>query len=130
MGLDKTAPRSCRCRTNSIYCCATSLPPLCLHLRHRYKTGLDKLASTELQVQGMQAELEALQPQLLASSAETAELMGVIETQREEADKVKVVVKVRVWGVIGVVSRCVDKVVIETQREGADKVKVVVKVRV
>ncbi|KAF5834888.1 hypothetical protein DUNSADRAFT_8192 [Dunaliella salina] len=61
--------------------------------RRRYKTGLDKLASTELQVQGMQAELEALQPQLLASSAETADLMGVIEKQREEADKVKVVVK-------------------------------------
>eukprot|EP00983_Pelagomonas_calceolata_P127998 1161469-Pelagomonas_calceolata.AAC.21 len=89
---------SCECRACKLDCLigAGVRRAICIVLLldgRRYKTGLDKLASTELQVQGMQAELEALQPQLLASSAETADLMGVIEKQREEADKVKVVVK-------------------------------------
>lgn len=48
-----------------------------------------------LQVQGMQGELETLQPQLIASSAETAELLGVITAQTAEADVVKKVVQVR-----------------------------------
>lgn len=43
----------------------------------------------------MQAELTDLQPQLIASSKETDELMKVIATQTVEADKVKVIVKVR-----------------------------------
>lgn len=43
----------------------------------------------------MQAELEALQPRLIASSEETAQLLVVIQAQTEEADVVKEVVKVR-----------------------------------
>ncbi|GFH11508.1 uncharacterized protein HaLaN_07016, partial [Haematococcus lacustris] len=61
--------------------------------RRRYQTGLHKLAATEASVQGMQGELEALQPQLMASSQETEALMQVITHQTAEADKVKVVVQ-------------------------------------
>ncbi|KAJ9518808.1 hypothetical protein QJQ45_026081, partial [Haematococcus lacustris] len=49
--------------------------------------------SLSWQVQGMQGELEALQPQLMASSQETEALMQVITHQTAEADKVKVVVQ-------------------------------------
>ena len=62
-------------------------------MRRRYEVGLEKLASTEAQVQGMQSELEALQPKLIASTKETEQLMVVIEAQTVEADKVKAVVK-------------------------------------
>lgn len=48
-----------------------------------------------MHLQGMRSDLEALQPQLIASSAETADLMRVISAQTAEADKVKVVVQVR-----------------------------------
>jgi dynein heavy chain len=45
----------------------------------RYRTGLEKIAETEIQVKAMQVQLEALKPQLIASQAETAELMVNIE---------------------------------------------------
>jgi len=45
----------------------------------RYRTGLDKIRDTEVSVKAMQVQLEALQPQLIQSSQETADLMTTIE---------------------------------------------------
>jgi dynein heavy chain, axonemal len=63
--------------------------------QRRYEGGLQKLASTEVQVKAMQRELEGLKPQLIVSGQETAKLMKVIEKETREADKVKLVVQVR-----------------------------------
>ncbi|GLC47993.1 hypothetical protein PLESTB_000047400 [Pleodorina starrii] len=53
----------------------------------RYSVGLQKLESSAEQVAGMQAELQALQPQLVRTVAEVESLMGVIA--REKADVVE-----------------------------------------
>ncbi|XXQ31525.1 Dynein heavy chain AAA lid domain containing protein [Plasmodiophora brassicae] len=54
--------------------------------RDRYVNGLQKLADTEIQVKGMQEQLELLKPQLIQSSAETADLMVTIQLRTAEAD--------------------------------------------
>ena len=46
----------------------------------RYAIGLKKLLVTENDVQGMQKELEDLQPKLVVSAKETADLMQVRKT--------------------------------------------------
>ena len=70
----------------------------CLHANSVHRVFCLHANSVRRVYLNLQAELEALQPQLLASSAETAELMCVIEKQTEEADKVKKVVQVRTGG--------------------------------
>ena len=45
-------------------------------LKRRYEIGLEKLQSATDQVAGMQAELEALQPQLEESSKQVSRLIG------------------------------------------------------
>ncbi|PNH05107.1 Dynein heavy chain 7, axonemal [Tetrabaena socialis] len=61
--------------------------------RRRYEVGLEKLAATEEQVLTMRKELEELQPQLITSGKETAELIALVELQTAEADKVKTLVE-------------------------------------
>ncbi|KIZ07415.1 Dynein heavy chain 17, axonemal [Monoraphidium neglectum] len=61
--------------------------------KRRYEVGLEKLATTEESVAGMQAELTALQPQLEESGRETAAAMAEIAERSAEADKVKEVVQ-------------------------------------
>lgn len=46
--------------------------------RKRYNVGLEKLASSAAQVAGMQQELVAMQPQLVATVAEVEQLMARI----------------------------------------------------
>lgn len=47
----------------------------------RYRTGLEKIKETEISVKAMQVQLEALRPQLIQSSQETADLMVTIEAR-------------------------------------------------
>jgi hypothetical protein len=64
------------------------------HCRHpRYEVGLEKLLSAEGQVEGMKAELIALQPELAVAQKETAEALVVIEKSSEEAAAKKLVVE-------------------------------------
>jgi dynein heavy chain len=51
--------------------------------RKRYTVGLEKLASSASQVAGMQAELVAMQPQLVATVAEVEELMTRIAQEKK-----------------------------------------------
>jgi len=53
-------------------------------LRKRYMVGLEKLRSSGEQVAGMQAELQALQPQLVRTVAEVEQLMGNIAREKKE----------------------------------------------
>eukprot|EP00899_Mesostigma_viride_P012092 jgi/Mesvir1/20884/Mv07961-RA.1 len=62
-------------------------------LRRRYEVGLQKLLSSEVEVNTMQVELEELKPKLIQSSKEVAELMTVIDAETVEANKVRAVVK-------------------------------------
>lgn len=57
--------------------------------RKRYNVGLEKLASSAAQVAGMQQELVAMQPQLVATVAEVEQLMARIAHDK----------KVRPWQV-------------------------------
>ena len=61
-------------------------------MKGRYEVGLEKLASTESQVNTMQAELTDLQPKLIQSTLDTEAAMVVIAAETVDADKVKVVV--------------------------------------
>lgn len=51
--------------------------------RKRYTVGLEKLASSASQVAGMQAELVAMQPQLVTTVAEVEELMTRIAQEKK-----------------------------------------------
>ena len=62
-------------------------------IKKRYENGLVKLAETENSVEGMKAELIALQPELVVAQKETAEMMVVVAGESEAAEKVKVVVE-------------------------------------
>ena len=46
--------------------------------KHRYQVGLDKISSAELQVSGLQDDLQAMQPVLEKTSKEVEEMMVVI----------------------------------------------------
>lgn len=70
------------------------LPSEAMKLKHRYEVGLEKLESAADQLGSMQAELEALQPQLLVASKEVDEMMVVIEHESVEVAKTERVVKV------------------------------------
>ncbi len=56
----------------------------------RYTVGLQKLQSSAEQVAGMQAELQALQPQLVRTVAEVESLMAVIAREKAEVVEPKV----------------------------------------
>lgn len=63
-----------------------------LTMKRRYTTGLEKLDFAASQVSVMQQELVALQPQLVETSKETAQLMVKIEKDTVEAEAKKEVV--------------------------------------
>ncbi|XP_027467991.1 dynein heavy chain 3, axonemal [Zalophus californianus] len=62
-------------------------------MRNRYLTGLQKLEFASSQVAVMQAQLTALQPQLIQTSEETARVMVKIEEETREADAKKLLVQ-------------------------------------
>ncbi|XP_070269812.1 dynein axonemal heavy chain 3 [Myotis yumanensis] len=62
-------------------------------IRNRYLTGLQKLQFAASQVAVMQVELTALQPQLIQTSEETANMMVRIEEETIEADAKKLLVQ-------------------------------------
>merc|ERR1711871_1007790 len=47
--------------------------------KRRYEVGLEKIRSTESSVAIMQKELEELQPELVKTAAETADMMVIVE---------------------------------------------------
>ena len=55
--------------------------------KRRYEVGLEKLQFAAGQVKEMQAELEALQPNLIVAQKDTAELMKVIEKDSVEVEE-------------------------------------------
>eukprot|EP01135_Chromosphaera_perkinsii_P007265 Nk52_evm73s745 gene=Nk52_evmTU73s745 len=55
-------------------------------MRNRYVVGLEKLDFAAGQVSIMQTELEALQPELIKTSAETVEIMKQVEIETAEVD--------------------------------------------
>jgi dynein heavy chain len=58
--------------------------------KQRYVNGLQKLAETEEQVDGMREELTALQPKLVVATKETDELIETVKGQQVVADSTKV----------------------------------------
>jgi len=60
--------------------------------KRRYDDGLEKVVSTEEQVKTMSIQLEELRPVLKQTSAETADLMTVIEHKQEEASATQAIV--------------------------------------
>uniref|UniRef100_A0A672V280 Dynein axonemal heavy chain 7 n=1 Tax=Strigops habroptila TaxID=2489341 RepID=A0A672V280_STRHB len=64
-----------------------------MKLKRRYEVGLEQLNSAASQVASMQAELEALQPQLRVASKQVDEMMVVIEKESLEVAKTEKVVK-------------------------------------
>lgn len=59
----------------------------------RYEVGLQKLQFTEDSVQGMQKELQDLQPVLVKTTKQTEEMMTTVQKEQTEADKIAKVVK-------------------------------------
>uniref|UniRef100_A0A672V2K0 Dynein axonemal heavy chain 7 n=1 Tax=Strigops habroptila TaxID=2489341 RepID=A0A672V2K0_STRHB len=64
-----------------------------LEKKRTYEVGLEQLNSAASQVASMQAELEALQPQLRVASKQVDEMMVVIEKESLEVAKTEKVVK-------------------------------------
>ena len=62
--------------------------------KSRYDIGLDKIKSTQTQVQEMQIQLEELQPKLEVAVKDTNALMKEIEIKTKDADAKKAVVAV------------------------------------
>jgi dynein heavy chain len=67
--------------------------------RDRYQNGLTKILETAEQVEGMQVELEALQPKLKVAQKETAEKLVIVTAEEE-------VVSVQVAAVDKIVAAC------------------------
>jgi dynein heavy chain len=63
-------------------------------LKNRYEVGLQQLASAAVQVGQMQIELTDLQPKLIVTQKETAEIMKVIERDSVEVESKRALVKV------------------------------------
>ncbi|CAD7943415.1 unnamed protein product [Amoebophrya sp. A25] len=57
--------------------------------KHRYQVGLDKISSAEVQVAGLQDDLQAMQPVLEKTSKEVEEMMVVIAKDKEAATVVQ-----------------------------------------
>ena len=57
--------------------------------RDRVKNGLKKLLETNDLVDNMQVELVALEPQLKQKSLDVEKLMDKLQTDQDEADKVR-----------------------------------------
>uniref|UniRef100_A0A8D0LD43 Dynein axonemal heavy chain 7 n=1 Tax=Sphenodon punctatus TaxID=8508 RepID=A0A8D0LD43_SPHPU len=64
-----------------------------MKIKRRYEVGLEKLESAASQVASMQAELEALQPQLKIASKQVDEMMVMIEKESIEVAKTEKIVK-------------------------------------
>jgi dynein heavy chain len=61
-------------------------------MKNRYLHGYNSLISTESNVSKMQKELEDLQPKLIEASKETDVKEKIVETQANDAEKIRVVV--------------------------------------
>lgn len=61
--------------------------------RQRLKGGITTLQDTNNMVEGLQQELTALQPVLLAKTQETEELVKRVEKDKQDADKVRIQVE-------------------------------------
>jgi dynein heavy chain len=61
-------------------------------LKRRYEVGLEQLASAASQVGSMQIELSDLQPKLVVTQRETAEIMVVIQKESIEVEKKRTLV--------------------------------------
>lgn len=61
-------------------------------MKLRYDNGLEKILSTETQVDGMQKHLVALQPELKQATIDTDALVETIKVERFEANEVEAVV--------------------------------------
>ena len=64
--------------------------------RDRVKNGLKKLLETNDLVDNMQVELVALEPQLKQKSLDVEKLMDKLQTDQDEADKVRVKMETQV----------------------------------
>ncbi|KAI8904079.1 dynein heavy chain and region D6 of dynein motor-domain-containing protein [Gorgonomyces haynaldii] len=62
-------------------------------LKNRYVTGLDQLEGAASQVSVMQTELSDLQPKLIATQKETADMMKVIQGESIEVEKKRAIVR-------------------------------------
>ncbi|GCC28735.1 hypothetical protein chiPu_0007169 [Chiloscyllium punctatum] len=62
-------------------------------MKRRYEVGLEKLESAASQVATMQAELEALQPELIVASSAVDEMMIIIEKESIEVSRTEEIVK-------------------------------------
>ncbi|XP_072334730.1 dynein axonemal heavy chain 7 [Scyliorhinus torazame] len=62
-------------------------------MKRRYEVGLEKLESAASQVATMQAELEALQPELIVASLAVDEMMIIIEKESIEVSRTEEIVK-------------------------------------
>jgi len=60
--------------------------------RRRLVIGLDKLASTEVEVATLQRQLEEMQPVLIKTAADVEEMMGQIQKDKAAADQTRTVV--------------------------------------
>ncbi len=77
-------------------CVCVCVCPQNSKLKSRYQVGLEKLASSDQQVEGMQQELRALQPQLVKTVGEVEVLMANIAKEKKEVVEPKAaIVKVR-----------------------------------
>ena len=75
----------------------------------KYKNGYDKIISTESSVGKMQKELQELAPQIKKAAQETSAALIVVAKEKEEADKVKVIVEA-------------DEAVASKKKKHADKI--------
>jgi dynein heavy chain len=64
-----------------------------MNAKHRYDNGLQKLVETAEQVDGMKAELIALQPKLVVAAKETNELIETVKHNTVAAEEKKLFVK-------------------------------------
>lgn len=60
-----------------------------LQARRRYTVGLDRLKDTEASVEVMQQQLENLKPTLAQNTKETEEMMGIVDRETKEVEKLR-----------------------------------------
>jgi len=61
--------------------------------KKRYDVGLGKLIATEESVEGMKQEIIELQPVLVTTTKEVEDMMVVVDTETQGAEKIKIVVE-------------------------------------
>ncbi len=62
-------------------------------MRDRYNMGVSKLLTTAEAILEMQSTLKGLQPQLIATSLETEQILQDIEKQKQDADEARTLIK-------------------------------------